>query len=365
MSNLIIPQRNNLNLIQVLRGVASLLVVFLHATVNLNDVFHKPFLYNFFNFGGAGVDIFFVLSGFIITHTSFNGLAHKEKLFPFIRRRFVRIFPTYWIIISGFLLLQFLLPAFYKTPFDCNVLNILSTYFLLPGHNMVNGVSWTLSYELFFYILFSLAFIIPSKKITWVVFALYTLAIILIPITGHNIENGNQWLKLLAYPMNVEFFMGVFAALIIPKLSKKLSVPFIIIGAVLFLFCGVLSNNGYGIVSNSFNRVVLFGIPSFFIIVGLVRFELGKTMDIHSILLSLGEASYSLYLLHLPIIVACLKIMEKLNIQNNIVLHLLLFALIIFICLASVLFYKWIEKPLINKLNNWNKKRVSLELNKS
>ncbi len=346
-----VTQKHNLNLIQVLRGIASLLVVFFHATVNSQEITGKEFFGGFFLFGGAGVDIFFVLSGFIITYTSLKGLGQPGKLFPFMRRRFVRIFPAYWIIISLFLLIQILLPSFYTTHYSFMPGNFVSTYFLFPGHTMVNGVSWTLSYEIFFYLLFSFAFLIPNKKWAFWLAMLYAVAIILIQLSGNSFENGNNWINLLTYPMNVEFFMGVLAAVIIPRIPQKMSVPLVIAGSILFLAAAVFFNNGFYLLPNTFNRVVIFGIPSFFIITGIVKLELTKQKAVHNIFLLLGESSYSLYLVHLPLLFAFIKMTAHFNIQNNFVLHLLLLSSIVIICFVSLLFYKWIENPLINKLN--------------
>ena len=82
-----IKQNSQLNLIQVLRGVASLLVVFFHVTITFATINKQVFGFNFFLFGGAGVDIFFVLSGFIITYTSFKTLNHSKKILPFKKER--------------------------------------------------------------------------------------------------------------------------------------------------------------------------------------------------------------------------------------------------------------------------------------
>lgn len=349
----------NLLLIQLLRGIASLLVVFMHVTVNAKEISNQIFLGGFFKFGGAGVDIFFVLSGFIITYTSRKGIGHFNKLLPFLSRRFIRIFPTYWIIIGMFLLLQIILPAFYKTHYSFTAENFLSTWFLLPGHTMVNGVSWTLTNELFFYALFSLAFLIPGKRIAFSLSMLYAVALIVIPIFGYNAQHGNYWINLIMLPMNVEFFMGVLAATIIPYISKALSMPLVIGGSIIFLLNAILSNQGFYLLPDSFNRVLFFGIPSFLIVTGLVKYELSKNIRVHNILLSLGEASYSLYLLHLPLVVAGIKIIARFNIENNIILHGLLFLLIGIICFASILFYKWVEKSLINKLKGQYKSPVA------
>jgi len=353
-------KHKNLNLVQVLRGVASLLVVFFHTTINSREIFGKDFCFNFFLFGGAGVDIFFVLSGFIITYTCARSITHTDKLLPFLRRRFVRIFPTYWIIITIFILIQLVLPSFYKTHYDFHTSNLVGTLFLLPGHTMVNGVSWTLSYELFFYLLFSIGFLLPNKKIAFVLSMLYALAIIGIAIAGYSFEPGNKWPFLCTFPMNVEFFMGVLAAALIPRIPQGSASPLLIIGVLLFLGGGIFTDQNLQLLPNVFNRVIIFGIPSFFIIIGLVKMELSKHINVHNILLSLGEASYSLYLLHLPIIVACMRFIAKFDLRNNFILHTLLFLMIMIICCASILFFKWIEKPIIAKLSGLGKNKISL-----
>ena len=307
------PNTNkNLQLIQVLRGIASLLVVLLHCTANSSESLHQTFLGNFFSFGGAGVDIFFVLSGFIITYTNLKFIGQPDYFNFFIKRRIVRIYPTYWIIISLFLLLQVMLPSFYKTHFSFDIKNILSTFLLFPGHAMVNGVSWTLSYEIFFYILFSLSFFIPAKKWSFYLAMLYAVVIILLPASGYNFKNENSWLNLLTYPMNVEFFMGVVAAVVIPKISQKTAMPLIITGIIIFLLNAILSN--------------------------------------------------SLYLIHLPLVAAAYKILFKFNVNDNIVIHCIIILIVFTVCYCGILFYKFVEKPIITKLNSLRRIKVANEI---
>jgi exopolysaccharide production protein ExoZ len=352
------PQQNkNLELIQVLRGIASLLVVFLHSTVNVNSLLKKEFCFNAFVFGGAGVDIFFVLSGFIITYTSIKALQTSRTPLPFLRRRFVRIFPAYWVVITLFLIIQLLFTSFYSSgAYNFTLPNVLATYFLLPDHTMVNGVSWTLTYELFFYFLFSLAFFIPKKNIALWLGILYALIIIVLHCFGYDAQQQqNKWLQLITLPMNTEFVMGIIAALTISKIRSSVALPFLIAGCLLFIGGAILHDTGYSVTHNGFNRVILFGIGSFFIITGLVKYELQRKVEVHSFLLKLGEASYSLYLLHLPLVVACIKIIAKLGITNNIIIRGLLIVAIIIICFGSILFFRFIEKPIIDKLNAYRK----------
>ena len=354
-------EKQNLNLVQVLRGVASLLVVFYHATINSNDELNKSFLGNIFLSGFSGVDIFFVLSGFIITYTGLKNYTQPGKMQLFIRRRLVRIYPTYWIIISLFLLAQILLPAFYKTPFVLSFSNLLSTYSLWPGHVMVNGVSWTLSFELFFYLLFLLVFILPHKKWAFAVFAIYTALILILSATGLY-KDFTPGLRFLFHPLNVEFFMGVLSALIISKIPARAGIWLIISGTLLLILTSALNNVEIKLLSSDFNRVIFFGIPAFLLIAGVVSYEINFKVKTHNLFLRLGEASYSLYLMHLPVIAAFVKLYPKLNIENAFVYNLLFLLVITIVCFISVLFFRIIERPIIAKLNAGFKKTGNLNV---
>lgn len=348
-------EKNTLQLIQLLRGVASLLVVFFHVSSNYADSFNRHFLGNIFAFGGSGVDIFFVLSGFIITYTSINKIGTPGAIGIFTRRRFVRIFPTYWIIISFFLIMQALLPQFYKSHFDFSFLNLLKTFLLLPQHEMVNGVSWSLTNELFFYLLFILAFLLPSKRVVFICLLLYSTFLLVSGAGNYFSEKGNPYLSLITSPLNIEFFFGVIVALIFARVNKNLAVPFLILGIGLFITGATLFNFNIVLFKNSFNRVVLFGIPSFFIILAVVVLEKYRNINVHGILLKLGDASYSLYLLHLPFVAAAVKLIAKSGIDNNIVIHFLLLLVIAGLCGMSILFFKHIERPVIKKINTFGK----------
>ena len=70
------------------------------------------------------------------------------------------------------------------------------------------------------------------------------------------------------------------------------------------------------------------------------------------ILLLLGEASYSIYLIHLPVVAAATVVLAKLGISNVLILHFSLLIIIVIICVVGILFFKWVERPIIDKLNS-------------
>jgi len=343
--------RHSLQLVQLLRGIASLLVVLLHCTMTVNETLQQSFLFNAFKFGGAGVDIFFVLSGFIITYTSASALKKGSGFMDFVRKRFVRIYPVYWLVISLFLFLQVALPSLYRTHYEFGFANVLSTYLLFPGHVMVNGVSWTLTYEIFFYCIFSLAFLLRNRLLLIILSAIYITALVAAAWVYPQNTTGNAWADLLLFPMNVEFFMGILAALLVPKIPGASARILIGAGVLFFIASAVFFNSGYFLFDSAFNRAVLFGIPSFLLILGVVKYELATKISMHSFFIKLGEASYSLYLLHLPFVAAGIKIFSRFQISNAFVLHAVVLLMVAALCIGSIFFFKIIEKPLIDRLN--------------
>lgn len=97
-----------LNLIQVFRGLAAVLVVFAHTDLIYNQNLNQDFLFKITTFGGSGVDFFFVLSGFIMFYIHQKDIGHQNKLGIFLFKRFTRVYPLYWIILTSKILSSFI-----------------------------------------------------------------------------------------------------------------------------------------------------------------------------------------------------------------------------------------------------------------
>ena len=324
----------------------------MHITVTFSQTYQVSFLGNIFKFGGSGVDIFFVLSGFIITYSNRQYITKSSTVGKFLKKRIIRIFPIYWIIVSFFLLLQLLLPSFYRTHFQLNPANIVSTYLLFPNHEMINGVSWSLTNELFFYALFTLAILIPQKKYSLLLLLLYFIVLFLLTFTSITATNRNGFVGLLIFPMNIEFILGITVALLVDRFPNIWTCTFLITGIGLFILFAIFSSNGLTFSNNGYNRVLMYGFPAFLIILALVKYELTATIKVNKLFLQLGDASYSIYLFHLPIVAAFFKIMVKLSVTNYLLLVFLSCVLLFIICFIGMVIYRKIEHPIIKWLNS-------------
>ena len=146
-----------------------MLVVFYHAgrLISLPQYYDYIPLGNVFGFGHAGVDFFFVLSGFIITHVHRRDLGRPAALGRFCARRFVRIYPLYWVVSAIVIGLALFSPD-WATRLQPSY--IIASLLLLPhGQDPLLGVGWTLEHEMLFYLAFAAA--IASRRLGFVLMA--------------------------------------------------------------------------------------------------------------------------------------------------------------------------------------------------
>jgi exopolysaccharide production protein ExoZ len=336
--------KKQLVLIQTFRGLAAILVLLFHVTSNFQKMMpHQTFLFSVFKFGFAGVDFFFVLSGFIICYSSYK-VIQSGRYFKYIINRFIRIYPIYWVVFLFLLLPHILLPHFYNTSYPINWESVSSALLLLPNHEMINGVSWTLTFEVFFYLLFILIFSFRSLKLSFFMCSIYTL-LIFVNLTSLKIHS------LLLSPLILEFFLGIAIYFIFEKMVFKVNEIFLLIlGVSMLIFSAMLVYKDYSILAPDLDRVLLFGVPAFFIILGAINLEIKKNIKIPTILLLIGNSSYSLYLIHLPIIVVSLSILLRLKIESTLLINILIIILSAVIVFFSILIFSIVEKPLAKGL---------------
>lgn len=160
--------------LQACRAAAALLVVFYHlgATIALDKYFGIQAFAVPFRFGDSGVEFFFVLSGFIITHVHYADMTKPSRALEYIRKRLVRIYPIYWFVFLAVYLSALWVPSLRET-IPSDPLLILKALSLMPlDPDVVGGtgapviiVAWSLQYEMAFYFLVLMAILSRSLAV--------------------------------------------------------------------------------------------------------------------------------------------------------------------------------------------------------
>lgn len=265
--------------IQVLRGVAATAVVTLHAYGETTDG-----RITFAHHGGAGVDLFFVISGFIMASV---GAGKRPEAFLADRAR--RIYPLWLIALAPWLLIG---------PLTAGILVSSLTLWPIYGgafQTPALGVGWTLCFEMLFYLAFALALATRA----WVPLALYAACFILAILTMA------ATFRFLGNPLACEFLMGAAIArlprreflgpaLAFSGLAIILSSP-----AVLVNFTVVMDP------ARSILRLALWGLPAAAVVYGILSME--TRLPSLRPLVFLGDASYAIYLFH-PIVLYALHL---------------------------------------------------------
>ncbi|MEP8956111.1 acyltransferase [Enterobacter mori] len=350
---------NKLYSIQILRGLAAVAVVIDHVTHYMHKSFSGEswlFSSNIYNVGGLGVDLFFCISGFIMVITTYNKPNGFSQSVSFLKKRFVRIYPTYWFYCILTLALPFILYGKTDLISKYDSLFLLQSFLLLPAKIAENsfspflGQGWTLQYELYFYIAFALALLVCRG---WKVIVLCSSMIIaLLVISKHTVFN--EYINyLVSNTIVIDFIMGMIAANIYISLScKGVSIPPIIGCIALFVTVLLISFNV--IYKSPIDRVILFGIPSFFIVTLFSLVSIDHEKLINKFLVQLGEASYTIYLAHMIFIWTAMKYTQSIGWINA---DLAIVAIVSIICLISYIMYMVIERNLtltFNKKKNIN-----------
>jgi exopolysaccharide production protein ExoZ len=263
--------------IQALRFAAAAMVALLHITQSA--LYPSPFIGGFANIGSFGVDVFFVISGFIITRTA-PGYTPRQ----FFARRFARVVPFYWIMTALFVPLVILRGLFTWLP----GLATLTFYPELARPWL--GVGWTLCFEMLFYSVTALVLFNPRRLIPVAlgVFALCWVA---------RLYLGGPF-QFFGNPLILEFLAGAALAQIGPQ-SKRIGACFILLALLLLASVAITGIGGANYVSrlvdgcSAFERVLTMGIPATMLVFGVMQFEIKK-----GLLTYLGDASYSIYLTH-------------------------------------------------------------------
>ncbi len=282
--------------IQALRAVAALMVVAYHA-LDMWALRVSPG--NYWTNGASGVDIFFVISGFVMVVSSQRLTGRAQAGWTFMLHRVVRIVPLYWLLTTLKLLLVLSFAGLaLRSNLDADY--VLRSYLFFPvvdsaGHfRPLLPVGWTLTYEFLFYVLFAFALALHVEAMRILVPAFAAISALALMRTG----SWPAW-TIIFSTIVVEFLFGVMLANRVLRgwsFPPAFAVVALLGGATLILAIPEAPEN---------LRVLAWGLPALAIVAGAVSLESRLAISVPDWLLALGDASYSIYLVHgfvLPII---------------------------------------------------------------
>ncbi len=252
-----------------------------------------------FAVGAAGVDVFFVISGFVLWTA-----CEKRPLTPaaFLLARAGRILPLYWIVTLA------VAAAALAAPMALPIVlpegrHLILSLLLLPHTDPAGGpfpllpTGWTLTYEAFFYLVMAIALAAPKDRRLQIVSGLI-LATSLVGFAYHG------WYTLLANPLLLEFLAGVGLARLwaggrFERLPRALGPGLIAAGVLILAACQIAG------LRDDFLRPFVWGPPAALIVAGVLKLEADRRIGsglLTQALVAEGDASYSLYLVQAPAI---------------------------------------------------------------
>ena len=283
--------------IQVLRAVAALVVTICHAQFDISRIGDLPAAMPAATLAGLatfGVQLFFVISGFVMVYATEPLFGSSRGPFVFLERRLIRIVPLYWIVTTIYLALALLVAKFGK---DYPASFLIASYLFIPAARPdgviepLVGQGWSLNYEMLFYVVFALTIFCPRRVSVVIVTGILIVAV----AAGQLFQSQLPFIVAVwASPILLYFVSGVWIGLAYREgwsLTSLQGVTLIGIGCVL------LAIEYYWAPLSSVADLARWLVPPLFVAgAALPRTRLEGPL--WSAAMVMGAASYALYLFH-------------------------------------------------------------------
>jgi peptidoglycan/LPS O-acetylase OafA/YrhL len=340
-------QRTKLQSVEALRGIAAMCVVFFHANQFEMDprYFGHPPMGGFWAWGLHGVDLFFVISGFIIAHVHFRDFLGGTGWKRFLVSRITRVYVPYWPVLAVLAIVYFAMPTL-GVGAESTVrdpLTILRSALLWPGRHGLLPPAWTLQHEVVFYLVVMIALMRPAIGILLIVlWQFYAIAV------GLTASGDSESAKLWLGPYEIEFALGIACMLILRRFPvARYPRTMLAMGTGAFLAIALYTTYVRDFTPVSFAGTMSYGLAASLILLGAVYSERMGCLPVPRMAVFLGAASYSIYLIHFPLISVLTKLLGRSGIIHSWSADLILLELAVACVAAGCLYHVLVERKLI------------------
>ena len=336
------PQKQLLS-IQYLRGLAAISVLVTHALqwplADMNMALLKT--------GRLGVDVFFVISGFIITIIAGDGYFNPRE---FLSRRSSRIVPTYWAATLLVTTLAIAMPSQFRTTIP-TVEGLLKSLLFIPSVEPKAPLlllGWSLNFEVFFYVLFGSLFFAKSEVRTSLLLGLLAVLITI----GQFATHLNYVQTFYTSPSLVGFAFGtVLAQAYRHGLLARFSVPLrrAAVPVMLGLLIAFYTDDWSGTEEIALWKHLLMSSTALAIVLFPLTYETAGGMSEIAVLKYIGNTSYSIYLFHMFSVAAVWAFAKRMFDLHHTLPYLACASLAITAGLATgLIFHYLVEKPFLS-----------------
>ncbi len=333
--------------LQVTRGVAANLVVFSHLYTVGAKYTGADILPAFSFYGIAGVDIFFVLSGFIMVAVA----GKPTGAIQFLWRRAARIYPAYWLV-SLLVLATSLAQPTWVNSLVAGPISLWRSFLLVPDSTLpLLAVGWTLIHEVYFYLVFAILLAlripIPVGLLGW------GLVLLMVTALGGDYVASFPLGRVWTNPLTAEFMMGAAIGVLYDHKNMRGAAWAGATGLAMRATSIVFAAPALSLANNTHLdawRVVLFGIPAALIVYWLAALEQSTVRMPAKLLVALGDWSYATYLTHVLVLSALGRIIHTLAPSGA------LSSLVLFVVgvpaanLAGAIMFRFFERPTLGML---------------
>jgi peptidoglycan/LPS O-acetylase OafA/YrhL len=337
------------NSIQALRSLASLMVVSDHLPRVEGKLFTDGLMSRFGAAGAIGVDLFFVISGFIMIATTWDAFAKDGASGRFLERRVLRIYPPYWVAFLAFLCVSAIAPHLQHAG-PINAWTVVTSLFLIPHESgPIMFVAWSLAYEMYFYFVFAIALCFPRDRLRAFI-AMWIVATLVLNVASFYVHNVA--LDFVGNPLTLEFVAGIGIGVLVHE--RRLFAPraILICGVLLTIAVAVYSSrfDGFGTYSLDWFRVVAATPGMAMIVYGAVTLEERGRLSVGAALVRMGDASYTTYLWHGMLLGAFAAVVAHFRPHGTAADIAFLIGGYVVVIVGSQIIYRIVEAPLLRLL---------------